>query len=120
MGLALRPKLLILDEPTQGLADGEIDAFKALVREIAATATVLLIEHNMDVVMDLADRITVLDFGRDARHRHPGRDPRRPGRPGRLPRPMTLAVDEPRRRLRRGPGPARPLASPSPPARSSA
>ena len=93
MGLALRPKLLILDEPTQGLAEGEIDAFKALVREIAATATVLLIEHNMDVVMDLADRITVLDFGRDARHRHPRRDPRRPGRPGRLPRPMTLAVD---------------------------
>ena len=63
MGLALSPKLLILDEPTQGLAAGEIDAFKALVREIAATATVLLIEHNMDVVMDLADRITVLNFG---------------------------------------------------------
>ena len=58
------PKLLILDEPTQGLADGEIDGFRALVREIAAAATVLLIEHNMDVVMDLADRITVLDFGR--------------------------------------------------------
>ena len=38
MGLALRPKLLILDEPTQGLADGEIDGFKALVREIAAHA----------------------------------------------------------------------------------
>ena len=64
MGLALRPKLLILDEPTQGLADGEIAAFKTLVREIAASATVLLIEHNMDVVMDLADRITVLDAGR--------------------------------------------------------
>ena len=64
MGLALRPKLLILDEPTQGLADGEIDAFKLLVREIAAAATVLLIEHNMDVVMGLADRITVLEFGR--------------------------------------------------------
>ena len=63
MGLALRPKLLILDEPTQGLAEAEIDGFKALVREIALTATVLLIEHNMDVVMDLADRITVLDFG---------------------------------------------------------
>jgi branched-chain amino acid transport system ATP-binding protein len=64
MGLALRPKLLILDEPTQGLAQGEIEAFKLLVREVAATATVLLIEHNMDVVMDLAQRITVLDFGR--------------------------------------------------------
>jgi branched-chain amino acid transport system ATP-binding protein len=63
MGLALRPRLLILDEPTQGLAEGEIDAFKAVVREVALSATVLLIEHNMDVVMDLAQRITVLNFG---------------------------------------------------------
>ena len=63
MGLALRPRLLILDEPTQGLAPGEIDAFKTLVRDVASTATVLLIEHNMDVVMDLAQRITVLNFG---------------------------------------------------------
>ncbi len=63
MGLALEPKLLILDEPTQGLAAGEIDDFKRLAREIAGAATLLLIEHNMEVVMDLADRITVLDFG---------------------------------------------------------
>lgn len=64
MGLALDPKLLILDEPTQGLAAGEVAAFKGLVREIAAAASVLLIEHDMDVVMDLADRVTVLDLGR--------------------------------------------------------
>jgi branched-chain amino acid transport system ATP-binding protein len=64
MGLALAPKLLILDEPTQGLSDAEIANFCALVREIRATATVLLIEHNMQVVMDLADRITVLERGR--------------------------------------------------------
>ena len=64
MGLALQPRLLILDEPTQGLSDGEIENFIALVREIAGTATVLLIEHNMDCVMRLADRITVLDAGR--------------------------------------------------------
>jgi branched-chain amino acid transport system ATP-binding protein len=63
MGLALRPRLLILDEPTQGLAAGEIDRFVHLVREVAADATVLLIEHNMDVVMTLAERITVLEFG---------------------------------------------------------
>ena len=63
MGLALRPRLLILDEPTQGLAQAEIAAFKTLARDIAASATLLLIEHNMDVVMDLADRITVLNFG---------------------------------------------------------
>ena len=78
MGLALRPRLLILDEPTQGLALSEIDGFKALVRAIAATATVLLIEHNMDVVMDLADRITVLDPGRRLATGTPAAGPRRP------------------------------------------
>jgi branched-chain amino acid transport system ATP-binding protein len=64
MGLALRPKLLILDEPTQGLSDAEIEGFISLVREVAREATVLLIEHNMPVVMELAHRITVLDRGR--------------------------------------------------------
>ena len=63
MGLALKPKLLILDEPTQGLARGEIETFKGIVRSVVPEATVLLIEHNMDVVMDLAHRITVLNFG---------------------------------------------------------
>jgi len=64
MGLALKPRLLILDEPTQGLADSEIDNFISLVREIAKDATVLLIEHNMPVVMQLADRITVFNSGK--------------------------------------------------------
>ncbi|MGX5847992.1 ABC transporter ATP-binding protein [Mesorhizobium sp. PL10] len=64
MGLALKPRLLILDEPTQGLADSEIDNFIELVREIAKSATALLIEHNMPVVMQLADRITVFNAGR--------------------------------------------------------
>ncbi|WP_269932664.1 ABC transporter ATP-binding protein [Aminobacter sp. HY435] len=64
MGLALKPRLLILDEPTQGLSDGEIENFIALVREIASDATVLLIEHNMQVVMELAHRITVLNAGK--------------------------------------------------------
>ena len=64
MGLALKPRLLILDEPTQGLSDGEIAGFVALVREIAADATVLLIEHNMHVVMELAQKITVMNAGR--------------------------------------------------------
>ena len=64
MGLALKPRLLILDEPTQGLSDGEIEGFVALVRDVAASATVLLIEHNMDVVMQLAETITVMDRGR--------------------------------------------------------
>ncbi len=64
MGLALNPKLLILDEPTQGLAASEIEGFKTLVRSLVPETTVLLIEHNMEVVMDLATRITVLTFGR--------------------------------------------------------
>jgi branched-chain amino acid transport system ATP-binding protein len=64
MGLALHPSLLILDEPTQGLSDSEIADFCALVKRISAVATILLIEHNMDVVMALADRITVLNRGR--------------------------------------------------------
>ncbi len=63
MGLALNPRLLIFDEPTQGLSDGEIDGFCALVREASRSATVLLIEHNMPVVMALAQRITVFDRG---------------------------------------------------------
>lgn len=64
MGLALQPRLLILDEPTQGLAASEIEGFKRLVRGLVPQTTVLLIEHNMEVVMDLASRITVLTFGR--------------------------------------------------------
>lgn len=63
MGLALEPKLLILDEPTQGLSEQEIADFCRLVKEIAASATILLIEHNMDVVMELAHRITVMNNG---------------------------------------------------------
>jgi branched-chain amino acid transport system ATP-binding protein len=63
MSLALRPKLLVLDEPTQGLSEAEITNFCKLVREIAADATILLIEHNMDVVMELAQRITVMNNG---------------------------------------------------------
>ncbi|MBZ9849761.1 ABC transporter ATP-binding protein [Mesorhizobium sp. CA14] len=72
MGLALKPRLLILDEPTQGLADSEIDNFIMLVREIARDATVLLIEHNMPVVMQLADRITVFNSGKILAEGTPG------------------------------------------------
>ncbi len=63
MGLAQEPKLLILDEPTQGLSSGEVSGFKELIRRLAGQTTVLLIEHNMDVVMGVADYITVLNFG---------------------------------------------------------
>ena len=63
MGLALEPELLILDEPTQGLAPSEIVAFMALVRAVAESATVLIIEHNLKVVLELSERITVMDQG---------------------------------------------------------
>lgn len=63
MGLALKPKLLILDEPTQGLSDAEISNFINLVQILSRHTTVLLIEHNMTVVMALAHSITVLDRG---------------------------------------------------------
>ena len=63
MGLVQSPKLFILDEPTQGLSTSEIEAFVELIRSIAGDTTVLLIEHNMDVVMATADFITVLNFG---------------------------------------------------------
>ncbi len=63
MGLALAPELLIMDEPTQGLSETEVLAFCDLTRAIARETTVLLIEPNMSVVMDLADRITVMNDG---------------------------------------------------------
>ena len=63
MGLSQGPRLLILDEPTQGLADSEIVDFIALVRGLAGEMTVLLIEHNINVVMQTADAITVLNSG---------------------------------------------------------
>ena len=64
MGVAQKPRLLILDEPTQGLAAGEISDFIALVQKLSETTTILLIEHNMEVVMALATEITVLERGR--------------------------------------------------------
>jgi len=63
MALATEPRILILDEPTQGLAEGEIERLCGLVRDIARRATVLLIEHNMPVVLALAGRVTVMDSG---------------------------------------------------------
>ena len=63
MGMAQEPKLLILDEPTQGLSDSEIENFKKLIKDISSSTTILLIEHNMDVVMSIADNISVLHFG---------------------------------------------------------
>jgi branched-chain amino acid transport system ATP-binding protein len=62
--LATEPTLLLLDEPAAGMNPQETKALNALVRKVRALGiTILLIEHDMKVVMDLADRIYVLDFG---------------------------------------------------------
>jgi len=63
MSLAADPKLLILDEPTQGLAEAEIENLTQLIREISKSVNVLLIEHNMEVVFNLAEHVTVMDNG---------------------------------------------------------
>jgi branched-chain amino acid transport system ATP-binding protein len=63
MALALEPRLLILDEPTQGLAPEEIAGLVQLIRTAACGSTILLVEHNMPVVLELAHRITVMDKG---------------------------------------------------------
>ncbi|MBS7701849.1 ABC transporter permease subunit [Chelatococcus asaccharovorans] len=62
--LATEPKVLLLDEPAAGLLPSDIDALMAILRRVRAGGrTLLLIEHHMDMVMALCDRITVLDFG---------------------------------------------------------
>ena len=62
--LASEPKLLLLDEPAAGMNPQESKSLNALVRKVRdLNITILLIEHDMKVVMDLADRIYVLDFG---------------------------------------------------------
>src|SRR5258708_5713672 len=61
--LALDPELLLLDEPTQGMGHDDVDRVKGLIRKAATRRTVLMVEHNMSVVSDLCDRITVLQRG---------------------------------------------------------
>ena len=63
IALATEPQLLCLDEPTAGMSAGETDDTMALVRRIAKDLTILIVEHDMTVVMGLADRITVLHYG---------------------------------------------------------
>ncbi|MGH7090114.1 MAG: ATP-binding cassette domain-containing protein, partial [Stellaceae bacterium] len=64
MALATAPKLLLMDEPTSGMGPSESQQLVALLRRVRARHTILLVEHDMDVVFSLADRITVLDNGR--------------------------------------------------------
>jgi len=61
--LALEPELMLLDEPTQGMGHDDVGRVTALIREVARDRTVLMVEHNLSVVADLCDRITVMQRG---------------------------------------------------------
>jgi branched-chain amino acid transport system ATP-binding protein len=63
IALATEPELLCLDEPTAGMSAGETHETMELVRRIAKNLTILIVEHDMQVVMELARRITVLHYG---------------------------------------------------------
>jgi branched-chain amino acid transport system ATP-binding protein len=64
IALALRPRLLMLDEPTAGMSTGETERIGQLVRRIAAQTSVLLVEHDMEMVLGISDRVTVMTQGR--------------------------------------------------------
>ncbi|HEY3919108.1 MAG TPA: ABC transporter ATP-binding protein [Stellaceae bacterium] len=76
--LALEPDLLLLDEPTSGMAHEDIGRIVALIRRVAASRTVLMVEHNLSVVADLSHRITVMQRGEilaDGNYQEVARDP---------------------------------------------
>ncbi len=61
--LALDPEMMLLDEPTAGMAHEDVDRISALIKQVAAKRTVLMVEHNLSVVENLSDIITVLSRG---------------------------------------------------------
>jgi branched-chain amino acid transport system ATP-binding protein len=64
MALAARPRAVFLDEPTSGMGVDDLGAMKRLIRGLVQDHTVVLIEHNMDIVMDISDTITVMQQGK--------------------------------------------------------
>jgi len=62
--LVAEPDLLMLDEPAAGLGSDDMDELGDLIRHLSGTMAVMLVEHHMDLVMSVCDRITVLDFGK--------------------------------------------------------
>ncbi len=64
LAMAMRPKVLLLDEPTAGLSAAEVVRVVGMIRSLPRDMTILMIEHDMDVAFDLADRISVLHQGR--------------------------------------------------------
>ena len=61
--LAMEPELMLLDEPTQGMGHEDVDRVTQLIKKVAANRTILMVEHNMNVVAKIADTITVLARG---------------------------------------------------------
>jgi len=61
--LAMEPKLLLLDEPTQGMSSEDVGTVTDLIRQVVEGRTIVMVEHNLNVVSTLADRITVLSRG---------------------------------------------------------
>jgi branched-chain amino acid transport system ATP-binding protein len=72
MALAARPKAIFLDEPTSGMGIDDLDDMKQLIRGLRDDYTVVLIEHNMGIVMDISDTITVMQQGRVLVEGRPG------------------------------------------------
>jgi ABC-type branched-subunit amino acid transport system ATPase component len=66
--------------PTAGMSPDETQRTAAFVRQLAGHVTIVVVEHDMDVVMGISDRITVLKLRRDPRRGQPGGDPRQRGR----------------------------------------
>jgi branched-chain amino acid transport system ATP-binding protein len=64
MALAQKPKLLLLDEPLAGLSAGERGTIKALIAAIPREMAVIMIEHDMDTALDLAETVTLLHYGK--------------------------------------------------------
>ena len=64
MALAQKPKVLLLDEPYAGLSIDERRDVQETLRAIPRDVTIVMIEHNMDVALDFAERITLLHFGK--------------------------------------------------------
>jgi len=62
--LAVEPEMMLLDEPMAGMGHEDIDRIAALIRRVSANRTILMVEHNLQVVAHLSDRITVLTRGR--------------------------------------------------------
>lgn len=78
IALALQPQVLLMDEPTAGMSPGETERIAALIRRIATQTTVLLVEHDMEMVLGISDEITVMTQGRVIAHGTPdavSRDP---------------------------------------------